>query len=58
MASAGACGHGGHGVPGATVVNTILVEGSSQAEDRDGHGGFRKPGEVAMKWWLCAGPVG
>lgn len=46
------------GVPGVTVVNTILVEGSSQVEDRDGRGDFRRPGETTMKWGLCAGPVG
>lgn len=34
------------------VVNMILVEGSSQAEDRDDCGVFRR------QWGLCAGSVG
>lgn len=58
VASASARGHYGHGAPGTMVVNMILVEGRSQAEDRDSHGGFRRLGEVAVKWGLRAGPVG
>lgn len=58
VALAGARGHGGHGVSGITVVNTILAEGSSQVEDRDGRGDFRRLGEATMKWGLRAGPVG